>query len=386
MSVTAIIPTYNRAHLLGETLESLFAQTRPVDEIILIDDGSTDGTAEFIEQYQDRLKYVWKENGGKSAALNHALKLSKGRLIWICDDDDILTPKACERLAGCLEADPDLGFACGRHNDFTIDPESGQKIFKPAGIDFASKDGAIFSDLLERCHIFQPGLMVRKSVYDDVGSFREDLIRSQDYEMIVRIARHHRGKMLDEILFHYREHSGQRGSAKMRFDWNNRFKVWRSFADSIWRPLIQDLDNSELLPDGAPETPSDPERLSRARSLKRATICGMHGLWDEAVEVWAETAIKSVPNLTQFERQLTRRSTLVMCEELLNRADLRARLKHMGKSSDLGREIKYEIDRSLFWRARQAAKTRQMQTLFLILRFVESRQLLQSAAKQEKIA
>ena len=378
MSVTAIIPTYNRAHLLGETLESLFGQTRQVNEIIVVDDGSTDGTGSFVEQYGDRVSYFRQENGGKSSALNYALRLARGDLIWVCDDDDILHEKACELLAGCLDADPDLSFACGRHNDFTIDPTTGGKVFKPAGLDYASEEGAIFSDLLERCHIFQPGLIVRKSVYDVVGPFREDLIRSQDYEMILRIARHHRGVMLEDIVFHYREHSGQRGSAKMRFDWKKRFEVWRGFSEAIWRPLIADLDDSELLPIGSSYVPSDPQRLSRARSLKRATICAMHGLWDEAVDVWLETADRHPPILTEFEKQFTRRSTLVLCEGLLNRADLRTKLKDMSRATPLGNEIKQEIDRSLMWRVREGAKTGQLQTPIAILRFINRRHILRS--------
>lgn len=356
MSISILIPTFNRAHLLGETIDSVLGQTRQVDEILVIDDGSSDDTAGVVRSYEGALTYLRQENAGKSAALNTGLSRAKGDLIWICDDDDILAETACQQLVDQLESDPSLDFACGRHDDFTVDPVNGKKTYKPAGIDFASSSDAIFSDLLEGCHIFQPGLIVRKSVYDSVGPFREDLLRSQDYEMILRIARGHRGVMVDDIVFHYREHPGTRGPAQSRFDWSERYEVWRSFAEQIFRPLLADLDDAELLPESLPDVPTEPNALRRARCLKRATVYSRHGLWREAAEIWHHAASEFSAGLTEFERQLVRRSTEVQYLQLFSDAQLKKSLWSLGRSGQLGYELKWNINRSLRWRIRQALR------------------------------
>src|SRR5690606_24595967 len=90
--VSIIIPTYNRANYLKESLDSVIAQTYPNKEIIVINDGSTDETTEILQEYKHSIKYFNKENGGKSSAINLGLKKATGDYIWIFDDDDIALP------------------------------------------------------------------------------------------------------------------------------------------------------------------------------------------------------------------------------------------------------------------------------------------------------
>jgi glycosyltransferase involved in cell wall biosynthesis len=115
MTVSVIVPTFNRAHCIGECLESLLVQTVPPLEIVVIDDGSEDGTADVLARYGDRIRYVRKENGGKPRAVNLGLSLAQGALIWIFDDDDVALPDAIERRLEVLEAKPGIGFVYGQH-------------------------------------------------------------------------------------------------------------------------------------------------------------------------------------------------------------------------------------------------------------------------------
>ena len=82
-NVSIIVPTFNRAHYLAECLDSLLAQSIPAHEIIVIDDGSEDGTAALLVGYGERIRYVRKENGGKPSAVNLGLAIASGDLIWI---------------------------------------------------------------------------------------------------------------------------------------------------------------------------------------------------------------------------------------------------------------------------------------------------------------
>ncbi|RZK36285.1 MAG: glycosyltransferase family 2 protein, partial [Hymenobacter sp.] len=88
--VSVIIPTFNRVMFIGETLDSVVPQLRACDEIIVIDDGSTDGTSSLIRSGKWPVHYIRQENAGKSAAVEKGIAEAKGGLIWIVDDDDIM--------------------------------------------------------------------------------------------------------------------------------------------------------------------------------------------------------------------------------------------------------------------------------------------------------
>ena len=111
--VCVIVPTFNRAQYLGEALDSVLGQTRPPADIIVVDDGSTDKTSEVAKSFGDRIRYVRKENGGKSAAVNLALRLSQAHYVIIADDDDIMYPSGLAHLLAPLERDGRLDFSNG---------------------------------------------------------------------------------------------------------------------------------------------------------------------------------------------------------------------------------------------------------------------------------
>ncbi len=109
MRITAIITTYNRSHLIDETIESVLAQTRPADEVIVVDDGSTDDTLACVKAYEGRVRILAKENGGVSSARNAGIQAASGEWVTFLDDDDLWYP---ERLAvferDMAGADPDI--------------------------------------------------------------------------------------------------------------------------------------------------------------------------------------------------------------------------------------------------------------------------------------
>ncbi|MGH9799036.1 MAG: glycosyltransferase family A protein, partial [Blastocatellia bacterium] len=110
-AVSIIIPAYNLAPYIAETLDSVFAQTCRDFEIIVINDGSTDDTEERIAPYRNRIVYIRQENRGVMAARNVGLQAARGRYIALLDGDDLWLPNFLEVLVGMLEADPDLSVA-----------------------------------------------------------------------------------------------------------------------------------------------------------------------------------------------------------------------------------------------------------------------------------
>ena len=101
--VSIVIPCYNSARFLADTLESAFTQSYPHTEIIVIDDGSTDGTPELIRSYGDRVRAEFGPNRGASAARNRGTELARGEFIQYLDSDDLLTPDAIARRVAALQ-------------------------------------------------------------------------------------------------------------------------------------------------------------------------------------------------------------------------------------------------------------------------------------------
>ena len=370
--VSVLLPTFNRADLIGETIDSVLAQSRQVDEILVIDDGSTDATAQVVARYGDAVTYISKPNGGKSSALNLGLRHATGSLIWICDDDDLLLPHACERLAGRLEANPALGYCAGMHEDFIINPETGEAEIKAPGYLRASKPDEIFPDLLDGCHIFQPGLMVRRTTYDKVGPFREDLVRSQDYEMLLRIARATTGILLEEVVFQHREHLGDRGSATERFSMAQANEKWIRFHRIIMEPLLPDLADSEILPASVWDAPERADTRGRTAAIKRASVYARNQLWPEAANAWTTIAAGRPAPLDAYEEALVKGATLYSlgCDGLLYDKSVRQQVLVLKAQSALGKAILRLIARSLHWRLKAALVDRRFGRAWAILTFL----------------
>ncbi|KEO59886.1 glycosyltransferase family 2 protein [Thioclava indica] len=368
--ISVILPTYNRADLIGETLESLFAQTRCPDEILVIDDGSTDGTAALLANYGDSLRVLRHDNAGKAVSLNRGLASVRGDLIWIVDDDDILVPDACAHLAHALEADPTLDFCAGRHLDFTHDPVAGAKVLRAPGYMRSSSPGRIFPDLLEGCHIFQPGLMVRSRVYGAVGPFRDDLVRSQDYEMILRLSRHHRGVQLDEVVFWHRDHEGARGQAGNRFSAAQNADRWAAFNARIFSELLADLSDAELFsPAEWSATPVDARpRLAR---IARATIKARQRMWSEALSDIEVAARLGGGGLSALERALLGRASLssLGTPELIADTGLHARVRRLRHLGPLGSACRNILRKSIRWQLRRALAQHDLRRSLSITRF-----------------
>ena len=358
-TISVILPTYNRAGLIPETLESLLAQSRQPDEILVVDDGSDDATPEVLRGYGDAIRVIRQDNAGKARALNRALGEIRGDLVWIVDDDDILLPDAAEALAGALDADATLDYCCGRHVDFTHDPEGGAKVLRPPGTMRISAPDEIFPHLLEGCHIFQPGLMVRRRVYDAVGPFRQDLVRSQDYEMLLRIARSHRGRQLEKVVFWHREHRGQRGQAGQQFDAAEAADRWAVYNQTIFAALLADLQDHELFSETEWQA-TPPAARPRLSLVARATVKGRQRMWPDALGDLEQAAQSDPSPLTGAERDRLARATLssLGAAPLDRDSSLQARVRRIARAGQCGAEIRGLLRRSMRWRLRDAVQRR----------------------------
>ncbi|MBP6824560.1 MAG: glycosyltransferase [Acidobacteria bacterium] len=202
-AVSIIIPAYNSAPFLAETLGSAFAQTYRDFEIIVINDGSTDNTDEVLAEFLGRIIYIKQPNRGVMAARNAGLKAARGRYIALLDSDDLLMPRFLEALIGMLEADPALSVAYPNARYFGW-PKHDGKLHQDV---FPVSEPVTFDRALKReCYIF--GLLVfRREVIEALGGYDESLAGqgAEDFELWLRMLQHgYRFKFTREVLALYR--------------------------------------------------------------------------------------------------------------------------------------------------------------------------------------
>jgi glycosyltransferase involved in cell wall biosynthesis len=209
--VSVIIPCYNQAYFLREAIESVLQQTYPHFEIVVVDDGSTDGTSEVASSFPG-VRTIHQENRGSSAARNVGLSMSTGYYVVFLDADDRLLPIALETNVDCLGSHPDCALAAGQYRTIAAD---GTVLERPQQR-YPQHDH--YLELLRRCHIAVPApVMHRRDVLDSVGGFDASFQRCMDYDLYLRIAREFWIVLHDTVVAEYRQHptSATRKSALM---------------------------------------------------------------------------------------------------------------------------------------------------------------------------
>lgn len=198
--VSVVIPTYNRAGLLREALESVRAQDVPDVEIIVVDDGSIDGTPGVVNGFGG-VVYLRQPNQGVAAARNAGLARATAPLIAFLDSDDRWLPGKLKTQLAFLDAHPDVGllyarlwsYHLSRPNDKRLDP-----YVEPA---------TTFAELLNGPNTVTTSTVIaRRRCFDEVGVFNPSLRAAEDHELWLRIFRRFRVEFLDEVLAEYRRH------------------------------------------------------------------------------------------------------------------------------------------------------------------------------------
>ena len=205
--VSVVIPNYNYERFIAETLQSVLAQTHPIHEIIVVDDGSTDDSIEVIEKFGDRVKLIKQQNKGVGAARNVGVEQSSGAFIAFLDADDVWLPEKIEEQLNFFAADEKIGLvSCGMRE---FDTRTGETV----GIYLSDKLEWSSEDVLLRKHsIITSGSVVimRRSVFEKAGRFddRKELHPAEDWEFCYRMALAGKVACVLEILVDYRNHGG----------------------------------------------------------------------------------------------------------------------------------------------------------------------------------
>lgn len=210
--VSVVIPTYNRAAYISEAIESALNQTAPDLEIVVVDDGSTDNTAEIVGSYGHRVRYVRQANQERAAARNTGIINASGQHIALLDSDDVWLPNHIAACGEALRRHPRAGVAYSRA--VLVDEAGGLLTPMPA----AMPSGDLLHRILSSCEIgaTSSSTLIRREVFESVGLFDEvrELSGSEDWVMWARIATRYEFVAVPEITAKLRVHDGNtRGNA-----------------------------------------------------------------------------------------------------------------------------------------------------------------------------
>jgi glycosyltransferase involved in cell wall biosynthesis len=229
MNVSVVIPTYNRAPLLHQTLHSVLDQTRPVDEILVVDDGSTDETAQVVRSFGDRVRYHYQANGNVAAARNKGMALSTGDLICFLDSDDLLLPRALQELESALAAAPTAALAYCRSQ--TMDAKSRVVDRLWGNEDFVDE---VWQPMVDGNFIRSTGCaLIRRSHLERVGPWDQALPGAEDWDLWLRLAETAPFVRVEEPLFRYRVHGNQLSHDVFRLRCHT-FRIYRKHLARNW--------------------------------------------------------------------------------------------------------------------------------------------------------
>jgi glycosyltransferase involved in cell wall biosynthesis len=205
VKISAVIPTYNRRAEVANAIESVLSQTMPVYEILVIDDGSIDGTAEFINnRYGGSVRLLTQKNAGVSAARNLGIREARGEWIAFLDSDDIWFPRKIERQVNALNSFAGKSGACFTDNDFGGDPELKLSIFKAARFVGSQEIGMLPEPARYMVAKLEPfytsSFVIQRSLLEELGGFSEKMFVSEDTELFFRLSFRTQFCYVDEVL------------------------------------------------------------------------------------------------------------------------------------------------------------------------------------------
>lgn len=254
---SVIIPLYNKAPYVGKTVESVLGQTFGDYELIIVDNGSNDGSSEIVAAFTDhRIKIVrLEENVGVSNARNKGVSLASAPHITFLDADDWWEPTFLEEMAGLIERHPDAGiYGTGYYI-----VKNGKKRLAPIGVDEGFEEGEINYCAVYAKTLCMPltsiSVAMPRAVFDETGGFKPHLKLGEDFDLWVRIALKHKTVFLNKPLSNYNQDVDvtYRGTHHLRDPkehmlWNLGYLEPEEKTNADYKQLIDNLRTYSLLP------------------------------------------------------------------------------------------------------------------------------------------
>ena len=226
-TVSVIIHTYNNEKFIAETVASVLNQTYKDYEIIVVDDGSVDGTRDVLMPYMQKIRYHYKENGGIASAKNAGIGLSQAEFVAFLDHDDLWVPDKLQLQMEHFNENPQIGLVYAKYTSFRDGKELRTKPEK-------GYSGWIFKELLAKSFIQTSTVVVKRECLDAAGPYDETFSLGDEYDMFLRIARKFQCGFVDKGLTRYRVHDTNASNNDFLFDNENLGvykKIYNNFTD-----------------------------------------------------------------------------------------------------------------------------------------------------------
>lgn len=236
--VTVILPTYNRAGFLKESIQSVLSQTFTDFELIVVDDGSTDSTKEAVQEFPG-IRYIpCPVNKGVSAARNLGIGLARGRYICFLDSDDLWVENKLEAQIAWMESQTDCQVCYTDEiwirRGVRVNPMNKHR----------KVTGDIFSDCLPLCVVSPSSVLMRASLFSEVGMFDEALAVCEDYDLWLRISMRYPVHLIDEKLLIKR--GGHEDQLSSRYWGMDRFRI-AALLKLLREPLLGEERRAQVI-------------------------------------------------------------------------------------------------------------------------------------------
>lgn len=247
MKISVIIPSYNRAHTLSRALDSVLGQTRQADQIIVVDDASSDGTQALLSGYPNVETLVLSHNQGVSAARNAGLEQARHEWVALLDSDDEWLAEKLERQVDAIALNPEISIF--HTNEIWV--RNGKRV--NAMNKHAKPDGHVYQASLALCCVSPSSILMHRRVLDECGVFDESLPACEDYDLWLRLFHRYPVRLIDQpLLIKYGGHEDQLSRQYWGMD---RFRI---------KALTKMLDTQSMN--------AEDDALSRAMLLKKCQV------------------------------------------------------------------------------------------------------------------
>lgn len=242
--VSVVVPAYNAERYLTECLDSILAQEIPALEVIVVDDGSTDGTRQLVAAFGARVTYVWQPNSGAcSAPRNHGARIATGEFLSFFDADDVMCPGKLAAQLEVLQRQPAAELVVSDYVNFDHSGDSAASHFATCPALLASArfagDGndAVLDPVASNRILVRDNFSIassplfRRAAFLEVGGFDESLRASEDFDLVYRIARRAPIAVLDKVGFRRRLHADNMSRQTLRII-DNKIRSRQKLLDS----------------------------------------------------------------------------------------------------------------------------------------------------------
>ncbi|MHC4321510.1 MAG: glycosyltransferase family 2 protein [Planctomycetota bacterium] len=277
-TVSVIIHTYNNEKFIAETVESVLNQTYKDYEIIVVDDGSVDGTRDALLPYMQEIIYHYKENGGIASAKNAGISLSQAEFIAFLDHDDLWVPDKLKLQMESFNENPQVGLVYAKYTSFRDGKELRTKPEK-------GYSGWIFKELLAKSFVQTSTVVVKRECLNAVGPYDESFSLGDEYDMFLRIAKKFQCGFIDKGLTRYRVHDTNASNNDFLFD-NENLGVYKKIYNNF-----TDLDGEE-------------KKILRKR-IARYSMKVAEGLYSQGKREESKEYQKEANNYLPFYKRIT---------------------------------------------------------------------------------